>query len=335
MNIGFFVRHFTERGTEVAIFDYAKYNEEILNNTSYIICFTPEAQSRMRFPSDRSSYDKFRNRFTVIEIGSIEEMREVIEKWNLSFFYTLTGGGKDMYLFDQKRIWGNCKTIKHCVFETMNPEGDFYIGIYDFLNQKYKTNLPIIPHIVDRIVADTNLREELHIPNNAIVYGRYGGYHEFNISMAHEAIREYLQIDPTCYFLFMNTAKFYDHPRIIYLEKTTDLEAKAKFVNTCDAMIHAREMGETFSISIAEFSIQNKPVFTCPCGDLSHIRILGEKAFLYGSKEELLLQFRNFRKNEHAQKDWRAYTEFSPEKVMKLFENIFKTQSQKHCPVLE
>ena len=29
MNIGFFIRHFTERGTEIAIYDYAKYNEEI------------------------------------------------------------------------------------------------------------------------------------------------------------------------------------------------------------------------------------------------------------------------------------------------------------------
>jgi hypothetical protein len=31
-NIAFFVRYFTERGTEVAIYDYAKYNEEILHN---------------------------------------------------------------------------------------------------------------------------------------------------------------------------------------------------------------------------------------------------------------------------------------------------------------
>jgi hypothetical protein len=30
MNIAFFIRQFTERGTEVAIYDYAKYNEEIL-----------------------------------------------------------------------------------------------------------------------------------------------------------------------------------------------------------------------------------------------------------------------------------------------------------------
>ena len=59
MNIAFFVRHFTERGTEVAIYDYAKYNEEILNNKSYIICFTPETQKKINFPPERYSYDKF------------------------------------------------------------------------------------------------------------------------------------------------------------------------------------------------------------------------------------------------------------------------------------
>ena len=36
-NIGFFIRHFTERGTEVAIYDYAHYNEKILNNKSFIM----------------------------------------------------------------------------------------------------------------------------------------------------------------------------------------------------------------------------------------------------------------------------------------------------------
>ena len=35
MNIGFFVRHFNERGTEVASYDYAQYNELLLNNKSY------------------------------------------------------------------------------------------------------------------------------------------------------------------------------------------------------------------------------------------------------------------------------------------------------------
>ena len=61
MNIGFFIRHFTERGTEVATYDYAKYNEDILNNKSYIICFTPEGQKTyFSGAMERYTYDKFK-----------------------------------------------------------------------------------------------------------------------------------------------------------------------------------------------------------------------------------------------------------------------------------
>ena len=38
-NVAFFSKHFCERGTEKATFDYADYNEKILGNKSYIICF--------------------------------------------------------------------------------------------------------------------------------------------------------------------------------------------------------------------------------------------------------------------------------------------------------
>ena len=39
MKILFYCDQVNERGTEVAIYDYAKYNQEILNNES-IICFS-------------------------------------------------------------------------------------------------------------------------------------------------------------------------------------------------------------------------------------------------------------------------------------------------------
>ena len=119
MNIGFFVRHFTERGTEVSVYDYAKYNEQILNNRSYIICFTEETQKKINLPTERYSYSKFNSRFRIIEINNIQDMEHIITKYKLSFFYTQTGGGlNDIYEFHNKKIWGNCKTIKHCVFDT-------------------------------------------------------------------------------------------------------------------------------------------------------------------------------------------------------------------------
>ena len=320
MNIGFFVRHFTERGTEVAIYDYAKYNEEILNNNSYIICFTQEAQKKMNFPTERYSFSKFKQRFQIIEIPDINDMSIIINIYKLSFFYSLTyGGDGDIYEFHNKKLWGICKTIKHCVFETKHLEGDFYISISEMLNKTNCTNIPVIPHIVDLPITDENLRNELKIPQDAIVYGRYGGIHEFNIGLTHDAIKEYLQVNINTYFLFMNTNKFYEHPRIIYLDRNLDVNYKTKFINSCDAMIHARQMGETFGLSIAEFSIKNKPIITCNCGDLEHIKILGDKAIVYNTKEELINIFQNIKPIINSRSDWNAYELYSPHYVMNLF----------------
>ena len=277
MNIGFFVNHFTERGTEVSIYDYAKYNEEILNNKSFIICFKQESQ--------KYSYNRLKERFKIIKIQKINDMKDIIKDFNLSFFYTLVYGSIEYsFQFDNKDIWGNCKTIKHCVFDTRYPESDFHISISDMLNSKNNTNILVIPHIVNLPINDENLRNELQIPMNAVVFGRYGGYDQFNIHYAHNAIIEYINSNENCYFLFMNTEKFYEHPRIIYLPVNVDVNYKVKFINSCDAMIHARIMGETFGLSIAEFSSKNKPVITSGCGDSEHIKILGDKAIVYNSK---------------------------------------------------
>jgi len=326
MNIGFFVRHFTERGTEVAVYDYANYNETILNNKSFIICFTEQAHKQFRLgPVERISYDKFSARFPIIEIDNITDMAHVIEKYNLSFFHTLTyGGGNDIYQFENKSIWGSCKTIKHCVFDTKHKEGDFYVSISEALNRAHRTCLPVVPHMIDLPDINEDLRDDLRIPKDAIVIGRYGGMEEFNIETARQSIVEYLITNPNSnmYFLFMNTPCFYVHPKIIYLPRNVDVIYKTKFINTCDAMIHARKDGETFGLSIAEFSVKNKPVITCPCGDLAHIDLLGDKALLYRSKPELLDIFMNIKEIIHSREDWNAYALYNPNRVMHIFKEL-------------
>jgi len=321
MNIGFFVRHFTERGTEIACYDYAHYNETILGNKSYIICFTPDAQKYHDFPDDRDSYAKFQTRFHIIEISDIRVMGNVIQQYNLAAFYTITSGGlRDIYQFENASIWGKCKTIKHCVFDTRFPESDFPITISKDLNRVFRTSLPVIPHIVSLPHTDEDLRQSLGIPRNAVVFGRYGGYDEFNLVVAAEAIVEYALVNPNVYFLFMNTRPFYHNERIIYLEKTVDSLYKTKFINTCDAMIHARYRGETFGLSIGEFSVRNRPIITCKTGvELEHIRILGDCALLYESKEDLIRIFHNILHIKSGRENWRAYGIFTPEYVMRLF----------------
>jgi hypothetical protein len=117
----------------------------------------------------------------------------------------------------------------------------------------------------------------------------------------------------------MNTEAFYKHPRIIYIPRNLDLDYKTKFINTCDVMIHARCIGETFGLSIAEFSLMNKPIITCKCGDLEHIEILGDKAIQYNSYAELMNIFTNIQSLIVSRTNWNAYIKFTPEYVMNLF----------------
>jgi hypothetical protein len=186
------------------------------------------------------------------------------------------------------------------------------------LNKTHNTRVAVVPHIVHLPNTNETLRDKLLIPPNATVFGRLGGLTEFDIPVAHQAIQEFVAINPHCYFLFMNTRKFFEHPQIIYLEANLDPVYKVKFINTCDAMIHARKMGETFGMAIAEFSHKNKPVITCKCGDLEHIEILGEKALLYSSKKELLDIFANIKMLIASRHDWNAHKLYTPEHVMNL-----------------
>lgn len=323
-NIAFFARQFSERGTEVAIYDYADWNEKFLENKSYIFCFQIDLMEKYFGPCDPSVHLKYSNRFEIYYISSIQEMSEWIDKLTLDVFYTLPSGTPDtVYQFENKQIWKNCKTVLHCVFETKSPPfADLHCCISPFLNEKYKTSLPVIPHMVQVDPYTENFREILNIPKHALVFGRYGGYPEFNITEAQQAIQKIIQKYSHIYFLFMNTRPFFHHPQIIYLPKNTDSIYKAALINSCDAMIHARYHGESFGLSIAEFSMKNKPIITCPIGDLEHIRILKDRAILYRSEEELIHIFEHFPQIKNQRSDWNAYQEFSPENVMQIFQKV-------------
>jgi hypothetical protein len=95
-------------------------------------------------------------------------------------------------------------------------------------------------------------------------------------------------------------------------------------------MLWAREGGESFGLSIAEFSVKNKPVLVTDSkndfghnkGDIAHIHLLKDKGIWY-NEDNLKDILVNFDKNEMVKKDWNAYTDYTPEKVMKIFKRVF------------
>jgi hypothetical protein len=322
-NIVFFVRHFFERGTEVAIYDYAHFNETILGNKSYIAYFSDKTQTALGwYPNVKNSFSKFQARFQMFELDSINDITKFIDEYNIDYFHTLTHGMyEDTYQFENKNIWKNCKTIKHAVFEPLGPQGDFYCTISNALNVRYNTKVFVFPHMVYLPDINEDLREQLNIPKDALVIGRHGGLDSFNIEFVKEAIIEVATSNPNIYFVFMNTIQFnYDMPNIKYLPCTVDLQEKTKFINTCDYMIHAQNLGETFGLCCGEFAIRNKPVITYSKGqNRAHLDMLGDKAILYENKEDLVNIFTNPPKVDMT---FTGYKLYNPNNVIKIFDYI-------------
>jgi glycosyltransferase involved in cell wall biosynthesis len=184
---------------------------------------------------------------------------------------------------------------------------------------------PAVPHIVTPLpMTASDLRAELGIPPQALVFGRHGGSDSFDIPFAHVVIQELVKHRSDLYFLFLGTNQFCEpHSNIIHLPPTADIKLKARFVSTCDAMLHARLSGETFGLAIAEFSALNKPVITYDQShERAHLEILGDRGLYYSDATTLTSLLWNFAPQSNI--DWRVYSDlFTPESVMRKFNDVF------------
>lgn len=326
--IAFFLRHFLERGTEISIFKLAHYNETILKNKSIILCWTPEQQAKVSEHTQRLTFDRFQTRFTLFECSSIEHLSQILKEQEVDFFYSQPSGWfheDSVFRWKDKEIWGRVKTIQHSVFSTGIQECDVTWALNECINQKYKTQCPVFPYIVELPEVEGDLREELGIPKDAIVFGGYGGKGMLSIDYVKETIDIFSNHKKDVYFLFANFEPFCSpRPNVMFLPTILDEERKVKFIQSCDAMIWGRTEGETFGLAIAEFSMKNKPVLCCevgPEGDNAHILLLKEKAVLYSSRSSLMKLLMTFKKETY-EGDWNAYREYTPERVVLRFSEL-------------
>jgi len=126
--------------------------------------------------------------------------------------------------------------------------------------------VPVLPNAVlgpDPALGD--LRQQLGIPvgDNVVVLCRHGGYDTWDTEY-NTYIDQALTLSPGLYFVFMGTRAWLPmHPRKIFLPSASG-ETVWRFINTCDAMVYGRQQGETFGLSIAEFSLASKPIILHP-----------------------------------------------------------------------
>jgi len=309
VKIAFWDNCLCERGTTTAIYDYAYYNRTILGNQSIIMYNTT------RIENNSEVINKFKEQFTVHGVDNFDKVDPILLLEQCDIFYIIKAGEYE------GQISKVIKTVVHCVFNCNQPHGNVYAAVSNWVSGAY--NHKVVPHIVCLPNNANNMRIELNIPESATVFGRHGGYGQFDIPYVQEIVYKIAQTYPNIYFIFMNTQIFCPPlPNIIHYGQIINLEDKTSFINTCDAMLWGRSGGETFGLSIAEFSIRNKPVFATKCGDDAHVHLLDDKGIWY-NENNLYDLLTTFDKNEASTKDWNAYRDYDPEKVMRVFKNVF------------
>ena len=316
------------RGTSTVLWGLAHYNETILGNKSIIITFKELYNYKFNTFVANTNEDvikHFSKRFDVYALYT-DEIEDKLKELKIDICYISSGGFSDCYY--PKTI----PSITNWVFIARNSNAFYSTAISPYVA---KNTCPIVPNIIyiDNY-EKTNIRKELGIPDNAIVFGRHGGKQTFNIPFVYEVITEICKSDPDIYFVFMNTDKFIDYklPNLIHIFGTPDITNKTKFINSCDAMIHARIEGETFGCACGEFALCEKPIITSKGVDDEHLNILGDKALIYKDAETLRECIFEFKKNkEKYTKNMKTnrYQEFTPEKVMPIFNEHIQKCLQK------
>jgi hypothetical protein len=311
MKILFHTHTLNYRGTAVAVYDYAKYNEEILGNES-VIAYYSDTPYEKDMGTEPDSLNKIKSRFEVREWSHGASMDKMCEGIDMAYF--IRAGHAEP-------LPTNCKTAVHSVFQFNDPHGDVYAYISEWLSRTMSNNsIPYVPHIVTLPEPNGSYRERFNLEGKMVI-GRYGGFYKFDIPFVRKAVKEVLEKSPNHVFLFVNTMPFMKHERVIYLDSLVDVQKKSNYLNTCDAFLHARTDGESFGLALCESLFMNKPTLAWNGGrDRHHIDLLKGTGLLYDEQNvvEKILSVKDF------SGDYRSIVkQFGPEPVMSRFKEVF------------
>ena len=305
MKIAFHSNQLGIRGTEVALYDYALGNRDILGNESIIIS---DANA------DLTSLDKFKTQFPVYLYSDFSEVESIIYNENIDAVYWIKAG------FNDGKLVNNAKNLVHSVFKHNDVHGDVYAYVSEWLSDEMSNGeLPYVPHMVNLPKHNLDYRESFGLKDKFIV-GWYGG-DNFELPFSKQAVIDVAKGRDDVVFLFMNCTPFTSESNVYFIKGTTNLDEKVAFINTCDVMIHSRERGETFGLTVAEFSTFGKPIITYSNSpERNHINILGNNGIYYTNYNDL---YKILSEIDSSVKGYNCYTDFTPEKVMNKFKEVF------------
>lgn len=332
MRIAFLNNSICERGTTWQTLLYAKYARDVLGHTTAVLyprrgyMYNNSLWTRLTRLWLSPFSEKYRKQVTVpCNTNMAQEFtRHGIELKRVSLgsdfsgfdaIHHLKGGTRDAFRPRRTRYW------VHAVFDASEPHGDRYAAVSRWLGREH--GVPFVPHIIQCADDSLNLRAQLGVPANGIVFGRYGGRETFDIPWAWDVIAQSLRQNNNIFFAFANTEVKLRHERVFDLPTMYNGLEKRRFINTCTAMLHARERGETFGIAIGEFALCGKPVLTYgKSWERSHIDMLG-RPLLYHDAAELQRAIDTIASGDGPLEDGGAYRDCTPQNIMKIFDEVF------------
>ncbi len=273
------------------IFNYAHYNEVILGNASIII-------------TKHNVQKRFKNRFTVLDFKSKFDLNKKLKDYFITHFYNLKPGENDGFILN------NVVNINHCylVCNETHKHGDVYMSIKP-LNEG-----PFVPIIVSENTNKNHLRNELSIPEDALVFGVY------DCTMPHfvyTLIESILKKKGDIYFIFYDSKPLINHSNIIHLK-----DCEEEFINTCNALLDSGLNKQCFETNVLNFVINKKPVISFNKNEYSTYCFKDSN-----SLENILTNFKEDKSlilgNYNLVKEF-----YNPEAVMKQFNNYLLVEKR-------
>ena len=322
MNIAFYIDEMNFRGVANSTYEYALNNEKILKNKSIIF------YNKINYRNKKEVIKKFKKKFKVVKVSSFDEINRYKKILSIKYLYTQKSGNKD------KWISKDIKTLVHCVYPQKLDQihGFKYSYVSQWLSIKFSNNkIPYIPYITEQKKIKGDLKKKLKIKKNKLVFGCHGGESSFDMKFAQDCLLNVVKKRKDIIFLFLNIKKFCKHPQIKFIKGTSDEVLKKKFINTCDAMIYGRSLGESFGLACGEFAMQNKEIISYKFNrHTSHKYNIPIKYFFeyysYNSLHNLLL---NYKQKAYQINYSCKYKNYNKKNVMKIFDKVFFKQGFK------
>jgi len=329
----FYTNQLTERGTEVALYDYAVNSASFLGLKPSVIYPSSSNHNNSRV------IQKFQKFFgsSLIPISSPSQLDSEVLKYSNPYLYVINDGS--FFEFPD-----SCTPLQHSAFANKPKNNSHFAFVSPWLSSfsKRRFLLHYLLHSsrynsVNHIVKDLGppssairiekYRNNLSIPSDAFVVGRYGGLYSFDVPFVRRAILKSLQLRTNLHYVFINTAPFASHPRIHYLPTITSDYEKALFLDSINLFLHARLRGETFGLAVMESLSRGKPVMSyAKSRERNHLMYLSQTTpeLLYNSYKELLHILLSINNLDYAHLDCTHITsQFSVSQVMPQFKRVF------------